>query len=90
MVTAHMKNTSVGCTFTMARHSSRDGNINRITMKENISVAQNEKTDNETAYEEQTVFALFLTFALNYWSIIGLTAPQTHDTETTNPLTHVR
>ncbi len=86
-VTAHMKNTSVGCTFTMARHSSCNRNINRITMKENISVAQNEKTDNETAYEEQPVsltltfyilYPLSLTFALNYWSIIGLTTPQDH------------
>lgn len=51
-------------------------------MKENSSVAQNEKTDNETAYEEQTVFALLLTFALNCWSTTGLTAPQTLDTET--------
>lgn len=49
MVTAHMKNASARCTFTMARHSSRNGNINRITMKENITVAQNKMTDNETA-----------------------------------------
>lgn len=90
MVTAHMKNASAGCTFTIAKHSSRNGNINRITMKENISIAQNKKTDNETAYEERTVFALLFTFSFDCWFTTGLTAPQTLDTETTNPTTRVR
>lgn len=44
-----MINASAGCTITMTRRSSHYVNINRITIKENISVAQNKITDNETA-----------------------------------------